>query len=397
MAVRTRPSTSQKSTAVPSTPLTRLVSRTGTTKNRPIATHRATTTVPAHMPLVISLSSGLAWACAETSSARKPTCSDWARATTPRTSGSLASLRARFQATMGNDWTAISPSGVREATAHVETPRIITPSNTAWPPTAASRWTGRLRSGLLTTPTSAARPSASVAASAAAGALRGAALEALDAAAGVHELLLARVEGMAVGADLDVHVALGRAGDELVPARTANRRLDVLRMDFGLHSYTKYSGKRAERQPRSTQDAGDVVVLVGLVHRGARVGHRGDLLTGRAGRAGEEHRAPPPGAQAVEADRAEQRAVAGEVDLERRRGAAARVGDRGHVAAPPGRRRRVDPHLLHREIRPGVRLATGPRAGAAAPQQVPGRGAPAEVDHRAVARRGEQALDRLVV
>ena len=29
--------------------------------------------------------------------------------------------------------------GSRTATAHVETPRIITPSRTAWPPTGASR------------------------------------------------------------------------------------------------------------------------------------------------------------------------------------------------------------------------------------------------------------------
>jgi hypothetical protein len=58
-------------------------------------------------------------------------------------------------------------------------------------------------------------------------ALGGATLEALDATAGVDELLLARVERVAVGADLDVHVALGRARGELVAARAANVRLDV--------------------------------------------------------------------------------------------------------------------------------------------------------------------------
>ena len=37
-----------------------------------------------------------------------------------------------------------APSGLRTATAQVETPRIITPSSTAWPPTGASRLaTGR--------------------------------------------------------------------------------------------------------------------------------------------------------------------------------------------------------------------------------------------------------------
>src|SRR4051812_11497780 len=366
--------------------MTRLVSRTGTAKNRPSASASATTTVPAHMPLEISSSSGAACAFALASSALKPMASDWASAATPRTTGRRSARRRRE--TIGCDWTAISPSGVREATAQVETPRIITPSSTAWPPTAASRWTGRSRTGLLTPPTSAARPRTS-GGSPAALALGRPALEALDAPAGVHELLLARVEGMAVGADLDVHVALGRAGDELVPARAAHRRLDVLRMDFGLHSYTKCSA--------SAHRAEGVVVLVGFVHRGARVGQRGDLLPGRAGGAGDEHRAPAPGGQAVEVDRAEQRAVAGEVDLERAGRAAAGVGDRGHVAALPGRRRWVDPHLLHRQVRPGVRLAATRRGGAAGPQQLPRRVAPAEVQHGAVARRGEQVLDGLVV
>ncbi len=58
--------------------------------------------------------------------------------------------------TSGKLWTRISPraaspeamwrppaicsgAGARTATAHVETPRIITPSSTAWPPTGASR------------------------------------------------------------------------------------------------------------------------------------------------------------------------------------------------------------------------------------------------------------------
>ena len=52
--------------------------------------------------------------------------------------------------------------------------------------------------------------------------LGGAALEALDAAAGVDQLLLARVERVALGAELDVQVGLGRAGVELVPARAVH-------------------------------------------------------------------------------------------------------------------------------------------------------------------------------
>ena len=58
-----------------------------------------------------------------------------------------------------------------------------------------------------------------------------AALEALDAAAGVDELLPARVERVAVGADLDVDLGLGRARRELVAAGAADVGLDVLGMD----------------------------------------------------------------------------------------------------------------------------------------------------------------------
>src|SRR5215210_996139 len=66
-------------------------------------------------------------------------------------------------------------------------------------------------------------------------ALGGAALEALHAAARVDQLLLARVERVAVRADLHVDVGLGRARRELVAARAAHVRLDVLGMDVGLH------------------------------------------------------------------------------------------------------------------------------------------------------------------
>ena len=81
-------------------------------------------------------------------SALKPMFSDSASATTPRITGQR-STRWRFaHETSGNDWTSISPaaaspisssrppaicsgSGLRTATAQVETPRIITPSRTA--------------------------------------------------------------------------------------------------------------------------------------------------------------------------------------------------------------------------------------------------------------------------
>src|SRR5258708_17227921 len=110
---------------------------------------------------------------------------------------------------------AISPSGLRTATAQFDGPRIITPSRTACPPIAeAMRW---------------------LAAAARAAGLFEPPLEPLDATARVHQLLLARVERMAVRADLDVQLRLRGARDELVAARAANRCKDVLGMDAGFH------------------------------------------------------------------------------------------------------------------------------------------------------------------
>src|SRR5947208_16070005 len=60
-------------------------------------------------------------------------------------------------------------------------------------------------------------------------------LEALDPAAGVHQLLLARVERVAVRADLDVQLRLRRAREKLVAAGAANVSDDVLGMDAGFH------------------------------------------------------------------------------------------------------------------------------------------------------------------
>ena len=146
--MRRTPSTSQNSTAEPSCSLNRLVSATGTTKNRPIASARPPTIAPAHMTEEISSSSSGSWALAEMLSALKPMLSDSASATTPRITGQR-SARWRFaHETSGNDCVSISPwaasptsssrpsaicsgSGLRTATAHVETPRIITPSRTA--------------------------------------------------------------------------------------------------------------------------------------------------------------------------------------------------------------------------------------------------------------------------
>jgi hypothetical protein len=63
--------------------------------------------------------------------------------------------------------------------------------------------------------------------------------ELLDAAGGVEDLLLAGVERMAGGADLDLQV-LGerRTGLEAVGTAAGDRDLGIRRMDFGLHGET---------------------------------------------------------------------------------------------------------------------------------------------------------------
>src|SRR3954470_11431207 len=259
MAVRRTPSTSQNRNDEFSSSLTRLVRPTGITKKRPTASRTATKTVPAHTPPEISCSSSGSCALALMPSALKPMASDSPSATTPRMSGSR---RARcFLRTEVSGWltTSISPSGtssassppslscsgagLRTATAHVETPRIMTPSRTAWPPTGASRCATRA-SPKAPSPTATLAPSELLGAS---GILRGeltlvggagaslAALEAVDATAGVHDLLLARVERVAVGADLDVDLGLRGSGVEVVATRTGDVRNDVLGVDSGLH------------------------------------------------------------------------------------------------------------------------------------------------------------------
>src|SRR3954451_2177215 len=239
MLVRRRPSTTQNRKAEPSLSLKSEVRPTGTTKNRPTAKTSATSIVPAHMPPEIGSSSSSSCALAAMLRALKPILSDSTSATTPRMTGQRSARWRLVQETSGNDCTSISPSGLRTPTAHVETPRIITPSSTACPPTGASRCAcsagrGGAAVSVLTCIGSAAGP-ASWSLGAGALPLGGAALEALDATAGVDQLLLARVERVAVRADLHVHVALGRAGRERVPARARHGRLDVLGMDFGLH------------------------------------------------------------------------------------------------------------------------------------------------------------------
>src|SRR5690349_13182931 len=117
---------------------------------------------------------------------------------TPRTTGRRSAQWRAISGSIPFATCAISPSGLRTATDQCRGPRIITPSRTACPPMAADiALRGRARGalGLLETP-----------------------LEPLEAAACVDELLLARVERVAVRADLDVQLRLRRTGRERVPA-----------------------------------------------------------------------------------------------------------------------------------------------------------------------------------
>ena len=125
---------------------------TGTTKKRPIASSIEKTIVrPQTQPPISSFSpssSSSICALAEIARALKPIFSDSPRATTPRITGRRQSRCRWAQGTSGSDSTSIWPSGVRTATAQTETPRIITPSSTAWPPTGASRLATSAPSGM---------------------------------------------------------------------------------------------------------------------------------------------------------------------------------------------------------------------------------------------------------
>src|ERR1700731_161076 len=83
--------------------------------------------------------------------------------------------------------------------------------------------------------------------------------EALDAAGGVNQLLLAGEEGMAIRADFDVQlVALdGRTGREIVPAGAMHRYSVIVGMNTGFHGApfcrvrsARLSGKTRGLQPR---------------------------------------------------------------------------------------------------------------------------------------------------
>src|ERR1019366_8619189 len=69
--------------------------------------------------------------------------------------------------------------------------------------------------------------------------------EALHAAGGVDQLLLASEERMAGGADIEVDFSLSAAGLERISARAADLRHGVNGMDFGLHFGPQHGYGRA--------------------------------------------------------------------------------------------------------------------------------------------------------
>src|SRR5215207_1755339 len=225
IAVRRTPSTSQKSKAEPSWSLIRLVAPTGITKNRPIARTSEKAIVRPHIqPPISSLfpsSSSSSWALAEIASARKPIFSDSARATTPRMTGNRRTRCLFAHETIGSEVISISAighalglrprDGSLRAVARLNDARRAVARGAVRP--------SRLHRGRLLPSLTLCR----------------AAAEPLDAAAGVNQLLLARIEGMALRADLHVQLGLGGARVEVVPARAVDVREDVLGMDIGLH------------------------------------------------------------------------------------------------------------------------------------------------------------------
>src|SRR3954468_23596126 len=149
----------------------------------------------------------------------------------PRITGSRKTLCRCISDSIGRETCSIEPHGVRTATAQCCGPRIMTPSRTAWPPMAEATGLALARAaGLLE-----------------------AALEALDASTGIHQLLLARVERVAVRADLQVELGLGRARLEGVPAGAGHLREHVVRVDLGLHRPARISAAmRASTLPPET-------------------------------------------------------------------------------------------------------------------------------------------------
>ena len=66
-------------------------------------------------------------------------------------------------------------------------------------------------------------------------------LEAIDAAAAVHQLLFAGVEGVALRANFNTHFRFGGTGLESLAANATNDALAILGMDLFLHAISPLS------------------------------------------------------------------------------------------------------------------------------------------------------------
>ena len=63
-------------------------------------------------------------------------------------------------------------------------------------------------------------------------------LEAIHASAGVHQLLLARKEGVALGADFNLQFRLGRTGLKRLTAHATDDGLAIFGMDLIFHAFS---------------------------------------------------------------------------------------------------------------------------------------------------------------
>ena len=65
-------------------------------------------------------------------------------------------------------------------------------------------------------------------------------VEALNTSAGVNQLLLTSVEGVALGANFDVDLGLGRTSLNDVAASASDGAVNVVRMDTLFHSFSPH-------------------------------------------------------------------------------------------------------------------------------------------------------------
>lgn len=108
-------------------------------------------------------------------------------------------------------------------------------------------------------------------------------LELLDATASINQLLLARVEGMALVAEFRGELGLRGARGEGVPTGTLHGRFDVVGMDVGLHGSAPGRFRDSQVWRAGTRTA--ISALEPVQDRGLALGHLGQELVIGAERA----------------------------------------------------------------------------------------------------------------